>query len=151
MKYMKSLCMAFALILPSLFFAQTVDKEIDNALKEAFKEYKSIVSPYIEVSKENEEGYWNIVKEYRTEYNEIFKNQVLLLSKDVALMSPKEITDFTKEIKGSQKSLEKVRQKYYGRLKKVLAPKEVLKFMQVDHFLNIYREYKLASYTPWVQ
>jgi hypothetical protein len=125
--------------------------EVQAAIDIANIEYRDFIKYYFEVDKKVEVKFWDQLNEYLKDRGELWKEDINIFSKDLSQMDDEKSKDFLKEVLKLDKKKTNVKNKHFRKIGKTLSPKQYLRFIQIDHYIESARAFKFASETPWTK
>ena len=114
----------------------------------------AIITETMDFTEAEDKAFWPVYREYDSELAKLGDERVALIAEYAANYST--LTDATAEKLANQAlDLESRRQavkaKYYDRIRKVLSPRTALRFLQVEHQLQLLIDLQISALLPVVQ
>lgn len=131
--------------------AQNKQEKIRYAIEKATEEYKDIVRLNMHFTTAETNSFWPVLNQYLLQKEEIFAKEVNLFLTDSRKLNEKGAANFIKRMQQSEKDLNRLKNKYFKRIQKKLPPKKFLRFLQIDHYIEVARDFKLSSQIPLVK
>ncbi len=155
---MKHLCRIVWVVLVAVFLAIPLwaqqDKQIELNRLALQRQRNELVNQFMKLSSEELPAFWPVYEEYRTQMAKIGdRTQKLII--DYAknqdnLSDQKALAMLDESLKIEEAELE-LKRKYVQEFKKVLPPKKVVRFFQVDNKFDAMVNYNLAGSIPLVE
>lgn len=136
----KLFILAAAVVLSATFLkAQTADPELDYIKKAYSKEKKAIVNEYMKLDEQGGTKFWPVYDAYEASREKLAVQRIGLL--DEYDTNADKLTDeladkLAKALLANNVSLDKLNQKYYGKMKKAVGALSAAKFMQLEVYLQ---------------
>lgn len=108
----------------------------------------------MEFTDEESNNFWPLYREYQGKLEEVIDRQVALLRDYAAsydTLTDKQSEDLVKRYQDSQKDKLKVQQDYFKKFKKLLPPRKVARYFQLENKLDAIVAYDLARTVPLVR
>ncbi|OSY87437.1 hypothetical protein WH52_11210 [Tenacibaculum holothuriorum] len=131
--------------------AQNKQDKIRYAIEMADKEYKDIIRYNMNFTESETNAFWPILNEYLTKKDEVFAKEVNIFLTDYSKLSARGAENILKRMNKSEKELRALKNKYFKKIKKHLPIKKYLRFLQIDHYIEVARDFKLSSQMPLVR
>lgn len=131
--------------------AQNKQEKIRYAIEKATEEYKDIVRQNMNFTIAETNSFWPLLNQYLVQKEEIFAKEVNLFLTDSQKLTDKGAANFIKRMQQSEKDLSRLKNKYFKRIQKKLPAKKFLRFLQIDHYIEVARDFKLSSQIPLVK
>ncbi len=131
--------------------AQVSDKQIEDVITYANDEYKDVLLYNMTFSKKEKEAFWPLLNEYLKKREPLVKEQLKMSVKDISELNDRQIKKMSLEVMEVTLNLENLKKDYLKKIMKELSAKNFMRFYQIDHFIEIARDYKLSSMMPLVR
>lgn len=130
------------------------DEEIELTRLAIQQQRNQLVSQFMELSSEEIPAFWSVYEKYRTQMAKIGdRTQKLIIDyaeNQDTLSDQNALAMLDESLKIEEAKLE-LRRKYVQEFKKVLPPKKVVRFFQLDNKFDAMVNYNLAGSIPLVQ
>jgi hypothetical protein len=140
---------ALALLAPAAF-AQDQGK-VEAARLAIETERTAVVTANLPLTDAEGQAFWPIQREYRAEVRQL-NDRTLALLKDFganyATATDKQASDMLKEHLKIQEARVKLWKKYQGKFEKVLPPKKVARYYQIENKMDAAVAYEMADAIP---
>ena len=117
-------------------------------------ERQAIITRAMEFTDGESNTFWPLYREYQGKLEEVIDRQVALLRDYAAsydTLTDKQSEDLVKRYQDSQKDKLKVQQDYFKKFKKILPPRKVARYFQLENKLDAIVAYDLARTVPLVR
>ena len=150
-------CLAFAVAFP--IPAWTQDKPADNMqiLRDKIKaDKKLLVATNMELTESEAKAFWPVYDQYQKDLAAINQRIGKLIKSYAADYSANTMTDekakkLTSEYLAIEKADARLQESYVPKLSKVLPPKKVARYLQIENKIRAMVKYELAGGIPLVQ
>jgi len=146
--------LAFAVAFPTP--AWTQDKPADNmqVLKEKLKaDKKLLVANNMQLTESEAKAFWPVYEEYQKDLmaiNQRIGNLIKSYAGDYQAMTDEKAKKLTAEMVAVEKAEAGLKESYVPKLSKVLPPKKVARYLQVENKIRAAIKYELAGEIPLV-
>ena len=155
--FLVMLVAAMTVSFASLVVAQ--DKPADNMqvlLEKVKADKKLLVAANMELTESEAKGFWPVYEKYQKDLAAINKRIAKLIESYAADYQAKTLTDekaktLIDEMVAIEKADGKLQASYVPKLSKVLPPKKVARYLQIENKIRAALKYGLASNIPMVQ
>lgn len=131
--------------------AQNKQDKIQYAIELANEEYKNLIRFNMNFSEGETSKFWTVLNEYLNDKNKVLAKEVTLFTKDYNKMNNEEAEDFMEEMFKYEKKSNRIKTKYFGKIRKILPAKKFLRFVQIDNYIETARNFKISSQMPLVR
>jgi hypothetical protein len=142
-----------ALLATSSAFAQYEDEiELTRAIIQT--ERQALIAAAMELTDAEREPFWPLYRSYREEMNRVGDREVRLITdyaKNFDNLSEAQAEQMLDEFMAIQQAQLKVRKQYVKKFRKILPPKKVTLFFQLENKFDSVINYELAAEVPLVQ
>ncbi len=117
-------------------------------------ERQAIVAANMDLTEAESEAFWPVYREYRDSMAKVGDRQAALImdyAKSYETMTDLQAEEMVKEMLDIRKKELSVRGDYVKKMGKVLPPKKVARFFQIENKLDSVIQYELASEIPLVK
>ncbi|MFQ5935036.1 MAG: hypothetical protein ACE5LB_01320 [Acidiferrobacterales bacterium] len=130
--------------------------EIDLTRAMVQTDRKSIVATNMSLSSEQREAFWPVYNRYRTAMAGVEDRRVKLITRYADAYVGNKLSDeqalaLLNEFLSIERERLKVKRRYINQFKKVIPPKKVVRFFQVDHRLDTVINLAIAKNVPLVR
>ena len=139
--------------LPTHAFAQATD-EIEVMRSMAQTERKLVIAKNMNLTEAESEAFWPVYNEYHEKMRKVNDKRVKAiqeLGREWDTLSGERSQEILKDYLNFQEERLKLRKKYLKKFNKVLPPKKVTRYYQVENKLDIIFDYGLAGSIPLVE
>ena len=140
-------------LLPALAGAQTpTELEIGREVVQAQR--KAIVAQSLELSEEQAKRFWPVYNDYQAKRQEIYDRRVALIkqySGSYETLTDEQAMQLVNGYQAFNKDRHELRRDFVEAFSKVLPPKRVMRFYQVENKLDAIIDYRLAQSVPLPQ
>jgi hypothetical protein len=164
MKFFVNILMVTALIfglmnISSVFAEESYEKnkeEIELTASIINLERQEIINQNMHLSNDEERGFWSLYNEYRLTMNEVGKRKAKLITDyadrvNTGNLSDAEALRLLKEFISIAHSKLTRKEEYISKFQKVLPPKKVALFFQIENKIDAALNFNLASGIPLVK
>ncbi len=131
--------------------AQESEPGIGRAMVQV--ERKRMIELNLGLTMEEANGFWPVYRQYEVEIGKVYDRQIQLI-KDYAgeyeTLGDERAIELLKEAQDIRREEHKIRKKYVKRFKKVLPPKKVVRYYQIESKLDAIIDFELAAEIPLV-
>jgi hypothetical protein len=139
--------------------ALTQDKPADNMqiLREKIKaDKKLVVAANMELTESEAKGFWPVYEDYQRDLAAINQRIVKLIESYAADYRAKTLTDekaktLIDELVATEQAEAELKTSYVPKLSKVLPPKKVARYLQIENKIRAGVKYELADKVPLIQ
>ena len=135
-------------------FAQSEQDAIELTRTVIEAKMKAIVAANMELVEAESKAFWPVYNAYETEMRKVSDRRIRLIS-DFARafdnLTDTQAEAFLKESFAIEKQRLDIRKKYLSKFNKVLSPKKVARFFQIENKLQAIVDYDVASEIPLVK
>lgn len=140
----------FTLVTGSMVNAQTVQEEIDYIQSIFGMEKKEALADFLEL--QQSASFWDIYNEYEVQRKELGKKRLNLLDNYISnydSMGDEGTDDIIKQAQTQKKSLDKLINQYYKKIKKDSGSKTAAQFYQFENYLLSAIRYGIFESIPF--
>ncbi len=150
MKRMLIVVVVFALGATALFASE--DKSIELSLAQVQADRKAMVNEVVAPSPQQEEVFWQTYWEYRGRISRLTDRTVELIEQyaaSYAAVDDATATAMVDEILSIHSERVKIRQEYVKKFQKILVPKQVFRWYQIENKLDAVIRAEMAASIPF--
>ncbi len=151
-RFAGALALFVAMLAPQSFAQGTDEVEVGRAVAQA--ERKMIVAKNMELSEEESRAFWPVYNDFHEALRKVNDRRVALIqqfAKDFETFSDEAAEQLLKDYFDIQQERVKIRKSWVKRFKKVLPPKKVARYFQVENKLDAIVDFELARSIPLIQ
>jgi hypothetical protein len=154
-KVLLLLMLAVALVAPAAY-AQSATDDVEITRSDIQADRKAIVADNMELTDVEAAAFWPVYNAYRAEISKVADRVVKVILDYAAAYRENSMTDaqasaLVKENLAARQEKAKIQAGYQKKFEKVLAPKKVARFYQVENRLDLIVEAAAASEIPLVK
>lgn len=152
-----ALCLYLATIWTSAFAQELNVSDVMELSRSVIQsQRKAIIAYNMELSEQQSEKFWPIYKEYREDMNKVIERDIKLIADYAESYINKSLTDekaqkFIEEYLLIETGRLNVKKRYWKRFEKVLSPRQVMRFMQIENKLDAIVDAGIAKEIPLAQ
>jgi hypothetical protein len=141
---------AIALVVPA--FAQTASEpstELSRAVIQA--ERKDIVEAVVQPSPQQAEAFWQTYWEYRGQMSKLGDERVTMIevfSEAGASLTDQQAEEMIEKALDVEKQAAEIKAKYSKKMRDILVPKQVVRWMQIENKMDAVINYEIARAIP---
>ncbi len=116
-------------------------------------ERKRMVELNMGLSMEEANSFWPLYRQYEVEIGKVYDRQIQLIKNyatEYETLSDERSIELLREAQDIQREELKIRKKYVKRFKKVLPPKKVVRYYQIENKLDAIIDFELAAEIPLI-
>ena len=131
-----------------------IDSDIQILRSDIRADKTRLVSENMNLSDSEAKAFWPVYRDYENDLGKLNDQKIALLKEyaesynNLSDEQAKSLTDRSLELEKKRVSL---REEYFSKFSKVVAPKTAARFMQVDSRIDLLLNVKLASAVPMVE
>ncbi len=140
------------LLAPQSFAQGTDEVEVGRAVAQA--ERKMVVAKNMELSEEESSAFWPVYNDFHEALRKVNDRRVALIqqfAKDYETLSDEAAEQLVADYFDIQQERLKIRKSWVKRFNKVLPPRKVARYVQVENKLDAIVNFELARSIPLVQ
>lgn len=130
------LLLGFLILVSNISFAQSMQEEVDMYQSVFGMEKKALTVAFIE--NEGDAAFWTLYDEYEVQRKLLGQKRLQILfnyTNNYGVMSDEGTDQLMKAIKTQKKSLDKLIDKYYKKIKKASGSKPAAQFYQLENYI----------------
>ncbi len=142
------------LLISSSALAQQAREQVELSRSIIQTERQIIVASNMGLTEQEAEAFWPVFKDFQEALRKVSDrraNLILELAKEFNSLSGEKAQEMLKESLSIQAERTKLKQKFIGRFNKVLPPKKVVRYFQIENKLDSVIDYELAARIPLVR
>ncbi len=142
------------LLISSSALAQQAREQVELSRAVIQAERQIIVASNMGLTEQEAEAFWPVFKDFQEALRKVSDRRadlILELAKDFNSLSGEKAQEMLKESLSIQAERTKLKQKFIGRFNKVLPPKKVVRYFQIENKLDSVINYELAARIPLVR
>ncbi len=142
------------LLISSSALAQQAREQVELSRSIIQTERQIIVASNMGLTEQEAEAFWPVFKDFQEALRKVSDrraNLILELAKEFNSLSGEKAQEMLKESLSIQAERTKLKQKFIGRFNKVLSPKKVVRYFQIENKLDSVIDYELAGVIPLVR
>ena len=142
------------LLISSSALAQQARDQVELSRSVIQTERQIIVASNMSLTEQEAEAFWPVFKDFQEALRKVSDrraNLILELAKEFNSLSGEKAQEMLKESLSIQAERTKLKQKFIGRFNKVLPPKKVVRYFQIENKLDSVIDYELAARIPLVR
>ncbi len=142
------------LLISSSALAQQAREQIELSRSVIQTERQIIVASNMGLTEQEAEAFWPVFKDCQEALRKVSDRRadlILELAKEFNSLSGEKAQEMLKESLKIQAERTKLKQKFIGRFNKVLPPKKVVRYFQIENKLDSVINYELAARIPLVR
>lgn len=137
---MNKIYLVLTILLTSISFGQSSMKEDVDIIQSIFgKEKKELITQYMNIATEHSTEFWKIYDEYETERKALGQTKIKIVNEyasNYETLSNEKADELVKATLKNNMEYEKLNEKYYAKMKKVIGSIQAAKFIQVEGFVQ---------------
>jgi hypothetical protein len=137
---MNKIYLVLTILLTSISFGQSSMKEDVDIIQSIFgKEKKELINQYMNIATEHSTEFWKIYDEYETERKDLGQTKIKIVNEyasNYETLSNEKADELVKATLKNNMEYEKLNEKYYAKMKKVIGSIQAAKFIQVEGFVQ---------------
>jgi len=114
-------------------------------------EKRTLVADNMNLVAEEEKIFWDIYDQYEAEYGTVLKEKIMILKdylEKYQTISDAEAANLMEKSFALERKTEKIREKYYKRIKKALSVTHAVRFIQIERQLETFMRLMTYEETP---
>ena len=134
-----------------LSFAQSVNDQIEVLRDMAATERRALVAENLMLNEEESKIFWPLYDEYRAEARKLGTKEIEMIQKfadNYEKMSDETASEIMNEYFALVTEQNKLKSTYRKKMVKVMSPKLVLRYMQIENKIDAIIDYDLATAIP---
>ncbi len=142
------------LLISSSALAQQAREQVELSRAVIQAERQIIVASNMGLTEQEAEAFWPVFKDFQEALRKVSDRRadlILELAKEFNSLSGEKAQEMLKESLNIQAERTKLKQKFIGRFNKVLPPKKVVRYFQIENKLDSVIDYELAARIPLVR
>ncbi len=142
------------LLISSSALAQQAREQVELSRSVIQTERQFIVTSNMGLTEQEAEAFWPVFKDFQEALRKVSDRRadlILELAKEFNSLSGEKAQEMLKESLSIQAERTKLKQKFIGRFNKVLPPKKVVRYFQIENKLDSVINYELAARIPLVR
>lgn len=142
------------LLISSSALAQQAREQVELSRSIIQTERQIIVASNMGLTEQEAEAFWPVFKDFQEALRKVSDRRadlILELAKEFNSLSGEKAQEMLKESLNIQAERTKLKQKFIGRFNKVLPPKKVVRYFQIENKLDSVINYELAARIPLVR
>ncbi len=142
------------LLISSSALAQQAREQVELSRAVIQTERQIIVASNMDLTEQEAEAFWPVYKDFQEALRKVSDRRadlILELAKEFDSLSGEKAQEMLKESLNIQAARTKLKQKFIGRFNKVLPPKKVVRYFQIENKLDSVIDYELAARIPLVR
>ena len=142
------------LLISSSALAQQAREQVELSRAVIQAERQIIVASNMGLTEQEAEAFWPVFKDFQEALRKVSDRRadlILELAKEFNSLSGEKAQEMLKESLSIQAERTKLKQKFIGRFNKVLPPKKVVRYFQIENKLDSVIDYELAARIPLVR
>ncbi len=142
------------LLISSSALAQQAREQVELSRAVIQTERQIIVASNMGLTEQEAEAFWPVYKDFQEALRKVSDRRadlILELAKEFNSLSGEKAQEMLKEYLNIQAERTKLKQKFIGRFNKVLPPKKVVRYFQIENKLDSVIDYELAARIPLVR
>ena len=146
--------MILLMLLAAPAWAQQITDQIEVTRSVAEAERKLIVSKNLKLTEAESEAFWPVYNEYREDIRKVTDKRVALIRKfasEFDTLDDDRAEGLMKDYLDFQEEHVKTRRSHVKKFSKVLPPRKMFRFYQIDGKLNVIVDFELARSIPLIQ
>ena len=151
-RFAGALAVCAVLLAPQSFAQGTDEVEVGRAVAQA--ERKMVVAKNMELSEEESSAFWPVYNDFHEALRKVNDRRVALIqqfAKDYETFSDEAAEQLVADYFDIQQERLKIRKSWVKRFNKVLPPRKVARYVQVENKLDAIVNFELARSIPLVQ
>ena len=146
--------MILLMLLAAPAWAQQITDQIEVTRSVAEAERKMIVSKNLKLTDAESEAFWPVYNKYREDIRRVNDKRVALIRKfasEFDTLDDDRAEGLMKDYLDFQEEHVKTRRSHVKKFSKVLPPRKLFRFYQIDGKLNVIVDFELARSIPLIQ
>ena len=146
--------MILLMLLAAPAWAQQITDQIEVTRSVAEAERKLIVSKNLKLTEAESEAFWPVYNQYREDIRKVTDKRVALIRKfasEFETLDDDRAEGLMKDYLDFQEEHVKTRRSHVKKFSKVLPPRKLFRFYQIDGKLNVIVDFELARSIPLIQ
>ena len=146
--------MILLMLLAAPAWAQQITDQIEVTRSVAEAERKLIVSKNLKLTEAESEAFWPVYNQYREAIRKVTDKRVALIRKfasEFDTLDDDRAEGLMKDYLDFQEEHVKTRRSHVKKFSKVLPPRKLFRFYQIDGKLNVIVDFELARSIPLIQ
>lgn len=146
--------MILLMLLAAPAWAQQITDQIEVTRSVAEAERKLIVSKNLKLTEAESEAFWPVYNQYREDIRKVTDKRVALIRKfasEFDTLDDDRAEGLMKDYLDFQEEHVKTRRSHVKKFSKVLPPRKLFRFYQIDGKLNVIVDFELARSIPLIQ
>ncbi len=146
--------MILLMLLAAPAWAQQITDQIEVTRSVAEAERKMIVSKNLDLTEAESEAFWPVYNQYREAIRKVTDKRVALIRKfasEFDTLDDDRAEGLMKDYLDFQEEHVKTRRSHVKKFSKVLPPRKLFRFYQIDGKLNVIVDFELARSIPLIQ
>ena len=146
--------MILLMLLAAPAWAQQITDQIEVTRSVAEAERKLIVSKNLKLTEAESEAFWPVYNQYREAIRKVNDKRVALIRKfasEFDTLDDDRAEGLMKDYLDFQEEHVKTRRSHVKKFSKVLPPRKLFRFYQIDGKLNVIVDFELARSIPLIQ
>ncbi len=142
------------LLISSSALAQQAREQVELSRSIIQTERQIIVASNMGLTEQEAEDFWPVFKDFQEALRRVSDRRadlILELAKEFNSLSGEKAQEMLKDYLNIQAERTKVKQKFVGSFNKVLPPKKVVRYFQIESKLDSVIDYELAARIPLVR
>jgi|GEM_PF-2799843 len=128
--------------------AQNIQDRMRFSLDLANQEYKDVVRFNMGFTEEETAEFWPIINKYIAEKDKLISDDVDLFALDFTQLDGFEAEIYVKRVLAHETKLQKIKNRHFKKIRKLLPPSKFLRFLQIDDFIETARDFMVSSQLP---
>jgi hypothetical protein len=141
------------IVMMAISFVGMAQEEIAMIQNTYGIEKRKLVSDYMEIPQAQATAFWSTYDDYEVERRELGRDRLMLIeeySKNYTSLTDDKADELAKGILSNNLKLDKFRQSYYGKFKKVTSAKTAAQFMQLELYLEGVIKSEIQNQIPFI-
>jgi hypothetical protein len=145
--------LAAFLSLSTLSWAQSSQSEVQLIRNLWGNAKEELVRQYMDLNPEEADKFWPVYEAYTSDRGKLGTERIAIIedyARNYTTLTDSKIDKLTQRLFKNELQLDKLQQKYYGKMKKALSPMRASQFMQLEKYLQTMIRYELQNNLPFI-